>query len=49
MKEIIPFSELQVASIGREFEGYRFNNTSITFIVVEAPTGIGPEIAYPSL
>lgn len=44
MIELIPFIKLQGSELGVEFEGYRFDNTAVTFIVVEAPAGTGPKL-----
>jgi mannose-6-phosphate isomerase-like protein (cupin superfamily) len=44
MTRIISFSELEPSDIGFEFEGYKFGNTDVTFIVVNAPPGKGPKL-----
>ena len=44
MSTVISFSELQKSSIGWEFEGYKFQNTNVTFIIVEAAPGEGVKL-----
>jgi mannose-6-phosphate isomerase-like protein (cupin superfamily) len=39
MNAVIPFSKLQKSSIGWEFEGYKFNDTALTFVIVDALPG----------
>lgn len=38
--QIIPFTKLKISDIGLEFEGARFDNSAITFIMVEIKPGI---------
>ena len=40
-EKIISFLQLEGTNIGREFEGYKYDNTDTTFIIVEAPPGKG--------
>ncbi|MEJ7683001.1 MAG: cupin domain-containing protein [Segetibacter sp.] len=44
MNKVIQFSELQKSPLGWEFEGYKFEETGITFIIVEAAHGEGPKL-----
>jgi len=44
MSEIIPFSALQRSDNNWEFEGSKFGNTEITFIIVNADPGTGPRL-----
>jgi mannose-6-phosphate isomerase-like protein (cupin superfamily) len=44
MNSIIQFSELQKSTIGWEFEGYKFEDTGITFIIVDAAPGDGVKL-----
>ncbi len=44
MNNLIPFSQLKTEGIGWEFEGYKYDDTDVTFIIVEAPPGTGPEL-----
>jgi mannose-6-phosphate isomerase-like protein (cupin superfamily) len=44
MSNVIQFSELQKSTIGWEFEGYKFEDTGITFIIVDAAPGEGPRL-----
>lgn len=41
MPNIIPFSALQKTDIGSEFEGCKFNQTEVTFILVNAAPSKG--------
>jgi mannose-6-phosphate isomerase-like protein (cupin superfamily) len=44
MSRNIQFSELQKSDIGWEFEGYKFDDTGITFIIVNAAPGEGVKL-----
>jgi mannose-6-phosphate isomerase-like protein (cupin superfamily) len=44
MSRSIQFSELQKSAIGWEFEGYKFDDTGITFIIVNAAPGEGVKL-----
>jgi mannose-6-phosphate isomerase-like protein (cupin superfamily) len=44
MSKVIQFSELQKSIIGLEFEGYKFDGTGITFIIVDAAPGEGVKL-----
>jgi mannose-6-phosphate isomerase-like protein (cupin superfamily) len=44
MSSVIQFSELQKSIIGLEFEGYKFEDTAITFIIVDAAPGEGVKL-----
>jgi mannose-6-phosphate isomerase-like protein (cupin superfamily) len=41
MSLILEFSHLQKSTIGWEFEGYKFADTALTFIIVAAAPGEG--------
>lgn len=44
MYQTIPFSALQQTGFSFEFEGYKYDDTSITFIIVNAAPGSGPKL-----
>ena len=44
MSNVINFSELLSSDIGWEFEGYKFNKTEISFLIIDAPPGGGPKL-----
>lgn len=44
MSSIIKFSNLEKSAIGFEFEGYKFKNSEITFILVDAAPGEGVKL-----
>ena len=44
MTNVIPFSELKTTGNAWEFEGYKYDDTDVTFIIVEAPPGSGPKL-----
>ncbi|HEU5101494.1 MAG TPA: cupin domain-containing protein [Roseiflexaceae bacterium] len=44
MAQIIAQSELPFDDFAREFEGYRYGDTSVSFILVEARPGAGPKL-----
>src|SRR5688572_14259600 len=44
MAQIISREELPFDEYAREFEGYRYGDTSVSFIIVEAQPGTGPKL-----
>src|SRR5215216_7851117 len=44
MAQIIAKEALIIDGFGREFEGYRYDNTNVSFIIVEAQPGEGPKL-----
>ncbi len=44
MQHAISFSSLQQTGFSFEFEGYKYDNTDITFIIVNAAPGTGPRL-----
>ena len=44
MAQIIAKEALVIDGFGREFEGYQYDNTNISFIIVEAKPGEGPKL-----
>jgi mannose-6-phosphate isomerase-like protein (cupin superfamily) len=44
MATIIAQQELPLDGFAREFEGYRYDSTSVSFIIVEAQPGGGPKL-----
>jgi mannose-6-phosphate isomerase-like protein (cupin superfamily) len=44
MTQIISKEALVIDGFGREFEGYRYDKTNVSFIVVEAKPGEGPKL-----
>ena len=44
MTQIIAKEALVVDGFGREFEGYRYDSTNVSFIIVEAKPGEGPKL-----
>jgi mannose-6-phosphate isomerase-like protein (cupin superfamily) len=44
MAQIIDKEALVIDGFGQEFEGYRYDNTNVSFIIVEAKPGEGPKL-----
>jgi mannose-6-phosphate isomerase-like protein (cupin superfamily) len=44
IRNVIPFSMLYQDGLSKEFEGYKFGITNLTFIVLELTPGDGPKL-----
>ncbi len=46
--QMIAIDELPADAIGREFQGVQYDNTTVSFLIIDAPPGTGPALhAHP--